>query len=154
MAALRPTLFPRVKKRSSYSWAAKKYNALVTDVNLGSGLNGWEVAKRIREKEPGFPVISMTASEDRVLRLVTPSRDSLDVYWFRKGLLAGLFSCDGDCVLLPSMIFRGLANQNERGCRLSRALFMHGLIQQLRSCRYDLRRREGLLQQHAVRNAV
>jgi DNA-binding response OmpR family regulator len=39
----------------------KNYKALVTDVNLGDGLNGWEVARRIREKEAGFPVIYITA---------------------------------------------------------------------------------------------
>lgn len=27
----------------------KNYKALVTDVNLGDGLNGWEVAQRIKE---------------------------------------------------------------------------------------------------------
>ena len=40
---------------------ARNYKALVTDVNLGDGLNGWEVARRIREKEAGFPVIYITA---------------------------------------------------------------------------------------------
>jgi len=39
----------------------RSYNALVTGVNLGPGLNGWEVANRIREKEPVFPVIYTTA---------------------------------------------------------------------------------------------
>jgi CheY-like chemotaxis protein len=39
----------------------KNYSALVTDVNLGGGLNGWEVARQIREKEPALPVVYMTA---------------------------------------------------------------------------------------------
>jgi CheY-like chemotaxis protein len=39
----------------------KNYVALVTDVNLSGRLNGWEVARRIREKEPSFPVVYMTA---------------------------------------------------------------------------------------------
>lgn len=39
----------------------KSYSALITDVHLGDGLNGWEVARRIREKEAGFPVIYITA---------------------------------------------------------------------------------------------
>jgi CheY-like chemotaxis protein len=39
----------------------KNYLALVTDVNLSGRLNGWEVARRIREKEPSFPVVYMTA---------------------------------------------------------------------------------------------
>jgi CheY-like chemotaxis protein len=39
----------------------KNHVALVTDVNLRGDLNGWEVAKRVREKEPSFPVIYTTA---------------------------------------------------------------------------------------------
>jgi two-component system, OmpR family, response regulator len=42
--------------------ATKNYKVLVTDVNLGDGLNGWEVARRIREKEADFPVVYITAS--------------------------------------------------------------------------------------------
>ena len=37
------------------------HDALVTDVRLGGELNGWDVAKRIREKDPSFPVIYVTA---------------------------------------------------------------------------------------------
>ena len=52
----------------------KNYVALVTDVNLGRGLNGWEVARRIREKEPSFPIIYMTAyAEDWALQGVPNS---------------------------------------------------------------------------------
>ena len=36
------------------------YRALVTDINLGGGLNGWEVAKRARELSPDMPVVYMT----------------------------------------------------------------------------------------------
>lgn len=36
------------------------YNAVVTDVNLGSGLSGWDVARRARELTDGIPVIYMT----------------------------------------------------------------------------------------------
>jgi DNA-binding response OmpR family regulator len=36
------------------------YRALVADVNLKGSLSGWEVAKRIREMAPGFPVVYMT----------------------------------------------------------------------------------------------
>jgi DNA-binding response OmpR family regulator len=39
----------------------KNYAALITDVNLRGDLNGWDVARQIREKEPSFPVIYMTA---------------------------------------------------------------------------------------------
>src|SRR5579872_4613541 len=34
---------------------------LVTDVKLAGRLSGWEVAKRIREKDPSFPIIYVTA---------------------------------------------------------------------------------------------
>lgn len=40
---------------------AKRHDALVTDVRLGGALNGWEVAKRIRDKDPSFPVVYVTA---------------------------------------------------------------------------------------------
>jgi DNA-binding response OmpR family regulator len=39
----------------------RNYSALITDVRLGGNLSGWDVAKRIREKEPAFPVIYVTA---------------------------------------------------------------------------------------------
>jgi DNA-binding response OmpR family regulator len=38
----------------------RNYRALVTDVRLGGDLNGWDVAKRIREKEPAFPIVYLT----------------------------------------------------------------------------------------------
>jgi len=38
----------------------KHPSALVTDVRLAGRLTGWEVAKRIREKDPSFPVIYVT----------------------------------------------------------------------------------------------
>lgn len=38
-----------------------EYQALITDVNLGSQtLSGWDVAKRARELNPALPVIYMT----------------------------------------------------------------------------------------------
>lgn len=40
---------------------SKRPNALVTDVQLAGRLTGWEVAKRIREKDPTFPVVYVTA---------------------------------------------------------------------------------------------
>lgn len=36
------------------------YKALVTDNNIGAGLNGWELARRVREIDPDFPVVYMT----------------------------------------------------------------------------------------------
>jgi DNA-binding response OmpR family regulator len=35
--------------------------ALVTDIHLRGRLSGWDVARRIREKETAFPVIYITA---------------------------------------------------------------------------------------------
>ena len=40
----------------------KEYRALVTDVNLKGHLNGWEVARQIREINPACPVIYMTGA--------------------------------------------------------------------------------------------
>ena len=42
--------------------ATKHYRALVTDVSLKGTLNGWEVARQIREKDPAFPIIYMTGA--------------------------------------------------------------------------------------------
>ena len=39
----------------------KHPRALVTDVQLAGRLTGWEVAKRIREKDPNFPIVYVTA---------------------------------------------------------------------------------------------
>jgi DNA-binding response OmpR family regulator len=41
----------------------KHPSALVTDVKLAGRLTGWEVAKRIREKAPTFPIIYVTAHD-------------------------------------------------------------------------------------------
>jgi DNA-binding response OmpR family regulator len=38
----------------------KNYSALVTDVNLKGRLSGWDIARRIREVNPVFPVVYMT----------------------------------------------------------------------------------------------
>lgn len=40
---------------------AARYCAIVTDIRLGSGPSGWDVAQRIRELVPAMPVIYMTA---------------------------------------------------------------------------------------------
>ena len=42
------------------------YRALVTDINLRGKMDGWEIARRARELNPGFPIIYMTgASADQ-----------------------------------------------------------------------------------------
>jgi len=38
----------------------RNYKALVTDVGLKGRVNGWEVAAKVRETEPGFPVVYMS----------------------------------------------------------------------------------------------
>lgn len=38
----------------------KAYKALVTDVGLKGRMSGWDIARQIREIDPGFPVIYMT----------------------------------------------------------------------------------------------
>jgi DNA-binding response OmpR family regulator len=47
---------------SLFRGGAKKYKALVTDVNLKGRLNGWDIARQIRKKEPAFPVVYMTGA--------------------------------------------------------------------------------------------
>ena len=38
------------------------YRALVTDVRLSGSMSGWDVARRIREREPAFPVVYVTSA--------------------------------------------------------------------------------------------
>ena len=40
----------------------KHPKALVADVRLAGRLTGWDVARRIREKDPSFPVVYVTAN--------------------------------------------------------------------------------------------
>jgi DNA-binding response OmpR family regulator len=37
-----------------------KYRALITDIDLGGNVDGWEVAKCARALDPNFPIIYMT----------------------------------------------------------------------------------------------
>ncbi|CCD94495.1 Two-component response regulator [Bradyrhizobium sp. ORS 375] len=39
-----------------------KYRALVTDIHIHGEMNGWELARRVREIDPAFPVIYMTGA--------------------------------------------------------------------------------------------
>ena len=36
--------------------------ALITDIRLRGRMSGWDVARRIREREPAFPVVYVTAA--------------------------------------------------------------------------------------------
>lgn len=38
------------------------HRALVTDVHLRDSVSGWEVARRVREREPAFPVVYVTGA--------------------------------------------------------------------------------------------
>ena len=40
----------------------KNYKALVTDVNLKGRMSGWQVARQVREIDPGCPVVYMTGA--------------------------------------------------------------------------------------------
>ncbi len=39
-----------------------RYWALVTDINLKGEMNGWDLARRVRETDPAFPVVYMTGA--------------------------------------------------------------------------------------------
>ena len=39
-----------------------RYRALMTDINLKGGMNGWEVARQVREIDPSFPVVYVTGA--------------------------------------------------------------------------------------------
>jgi DNA-binding response OmpR family regulator len=45
-----------------FKGGTKNYRALVTDVYLKGRMNGWEVARRLREVDPEFPVVYMTGA--------------------------------------------------------------------------------------------
>ena len=40
----------------------KSYKALITDVGLKGRINGWDVARQVREIDPGFPVVYRTGA--------------------------------------------------------------------------------------------
>lgn len=39
-----------------------KYRALVTDISLDGKIDGWEVARHVREIDPEYPVIYMSGA--------------------------------------------------------------------------------------------
>ncbi|MBB4363527.1 DNA-binding response OmpR family regulator [Bradyrhizobium sp. CIR18] len=47
---------------STFRDGRERCRALLTDVNLGDGISGWELARQIREITPGFPVVYMTSA--------------------------------------------------------------------------------------------
>jgi DNA-binding response OmpR family regulator len=50
---------------STFRDGRERCRALLTDVNLGDGISGWELARLIREITPGFPVVYMTGASAR-----------------------------------------------------------------------------------------
>jgi DNA-binding response OmpR family regulator len=50
---------------STFRDGRERCRALLTDVNLGDGISGWELARQIREITPGFPVVYMTGASPR-----------------------------------------------------------------------------------------
>ena len=38
------------------------YCALITDINLAGGMDGWEIARKAREIDAGFPIVYMTGA--------------------------------------------------------------------------------------------
>jgi DNA-binding response OmpR family regulator len=50
---------------STFRDGRERCRALLTDVNLGGGISGWELARQIREITPGFPVVYMTGASSR-----------------------------------------------------------------------------------------
>ncbi|WP_312016712.1 response regulator [Bradyrhizobium sp. BR 10261] len=45
----------------------KRHKALVTDVYLSGKLNGWDLARRMREKDPALPVVYITGGAGAAL---------------------------------------------------------------------------------------
>jgi CheY-like chemotaxis protein len=45
-----------------FASGTRPYKVLITDVRTGGEMTGWELARRIREKDGAFPVIYLTAS--------------------------------------------------------------------------------------------
>jgi DNA-binding response OmpR family regulator len=50
---------------STFCDGRERCRALLTDVDLGDGISGWELARQIREITPGFPVVYMTGASAR-----------------------------------------------------------------------------------------
>jgi len=39
-----------------------KYRALVTDIGFEGRMDGWQIAKKAREADPGFPIVYMSGA--------------------------------------------------------------------------------------------
>ena len=47
---------------STFRDGREKCRVLLTDINLGGGISGWELAQKVRDITPGFPVVYMTSA--------------------------------------------------------------------------------------------
>ncbi|WP_409334728.1 response regulator [Bradyrhizobium sp. AUGA SZCCT0124] len=63
--------------------------ALLTDVNLGGGISGWDLARQVREIAPGFPVVYMTSAKRAGLEIAGRRWQPSD----REALCAGAIGC-------------------------------------------------------------
>jgi DNA-binding response OmpR family regulator len=47
---------------SRFRKADRRYRALLTDINIGRGITGWDVARQVREIDPDLPIVYMTGT--------------------------------------------------------------------------------------------
>jgi CheY-like chemotaxis protein len=40
--------------------AAEPFDLVLSDVGMGAGMNGWDLAARVRERHPGLPLVLAT----------------------------------------------------------------------------------------------
>lgn len=46
-----------------------RFSAVLTDIDLGSKITGWEIARRARELSPGMPIIYMSGRSSKDWRI-------------------------------------------------------------------------------------
>lgn len=44
--------------------SATTFAGLITDIRLGAGASGWDVARTVREQKPGLPVVYMSGDSE------------------------------------------------------------------------------------------
>jgi DNA-binding response OmpR family regulator len=42
-----------------------RFRAVITDINLGTGPDGWDVGRRVRELVPGMPVVYLSGESSK-----------------------------------------------------------------------------------------
>ena len=53
------------KALSEIAKDVERFSGLVTDIRLGKGPDGWDLARKIRELAPGMPVVYMSGDSAR-----------------------------------------------------------------------------------------